>query len=176
MVMKRDYSNEKQLTDVIYFTGTEVEKTPFYGEKTLFVVGFRNPKKIALRAKENTCRHIYLGANMCFRNTKWDDSKYMKLREIIKSLVSKAHKVTLDISKDFDLRELDEFKENEYFHIMYSLPIAHAESYSKRITIKIDDIDFNTTNSGVWCNKLEELMNPLVKTSWDSYSTDEVIE
>ena len=113
---------------------------------------------------------------MCFRNTKWDDSKYMKLREIIKYLISKAHKVTLDISKDFDLTELDEFKENEYFHIMYSLPIAHAESYSKRITIKIDDIDFNTTNSGVWCNKLEELMNPLVKTSWESYSTDEVIE
>ena len=59
-MMKRDYRNEKQLADVVYFIGTEVEKTPFYGEKTLFVVGFRNPKKIALRAKENTCRHIYV--------------------------------------------------------------------------------------------------------------------
>jgi len=49
--MKRDYRNEKQLADVKYFIGTEVEKTPFYGEKTLFVVGFRNPKKNCLESK-----------------------------------------------------------------------------------------------------------------------------
>jgi len=176
MVMKRDYKNEKQLADVKYFIGTEVEKTPFYGEKTLFVVGFRNPKKIALRAKENKCRHIYIGANMCFRNTKWDDSKYMKLREIIDYLLKQSYKVTLDISRDFKLDELENFKSNEYFHIMYSLPIANAEDYASRITIKIDDIDFNATNTGVWCNNLDSLMNNLVKTEWSSYSTDEVVE
>ncbi len=175
-MMKRDYRNEKQLADVVYFIGTEVEKTPFYGEKTLFVVGFRNPKKVALRAKENTCRHIYLGANMCFRNTKWDDSKYMKLREIIDYLLDQSYKVTLDISRDFKLDELEQFKDNEYFHIMYSLPIANAEDYANRITIKIDDVDFNSTNTGVWCNNLNKMMDNIVKTEWSAYSTDEVLE
>ena len=59
--------------------------------------------------------------------------------------------------------------------IMYSLPIPNAEKYSKAITIKID-IGFNKTNTGVWCNQLEKLMDPLVKTEWSSYTTDEVIE
>ena len=113
---------------------------------------------------------------MCFRNTKWDDSKYMKLREIIDYLLGKSHKVTLDISREFKLDELEKFKDNEYFHIMYSLPIANAEDYANRITIKIDDVDFNSTNSGVWCNNLNKMMDNIVKTEWSAYSTDEVLE
>ena len=35
--MKRVYKNNL-VEDVDYFVGNEVEKTPFYGRKTLFVV------------------------------------------------------------------------------------------------------------------------------------------
>ena len=59
---------------------------------------------------------------------------------------------------------------------MYSLAIPYAEKYSKAITIKIDDVGFDKTNSGVWCNPLDKLMEPIVKTEWSAYVTDEIIE
>ena len=59
---------------------------------------------------------------------------------------------------------------------MYSLPIAYAEKYQDKITVKVDDIGFNKTNTGVWCNPLNKMMNPITKTEWSSYTTDEVIE
>ena len=173
--MKRVYRN-KPTEDVSYFVGNEVEKTPFYGRKTLFVVGLRNARKILKKANDHTCRHIYLGANMSFKNVEWNEARTSKLRETLDVLLNERFQVTLDISKTFDLSTIDSFADNEYFHIMYSLPIPNAEKYSKAITIKIDDIGFNKTNTGVWCNPLDKLMDPVVKTEWSSYTTDEVIE
>lgn len=173
--MKRTYKN-KATTDVSYFVGNEVEKTPFYGRKTLFVVGLKNPRKIVKQANDHKCRHIYLGANMSFKNTKWNESKCNDLRECINHLLDNQFQVTLDISKTFDLTTIDMFLDTEYFHIMYSLPVAYAERYKDAMTIKVDDIGFNKTNSGVWCNGLHKLMDPISKTEWSSYTTDEIIE
>ena len=113
---------------------------------------------------------------MSFKNTVWSEDKTSKLREILDALLNERFQVTLDISKSFDLSTINMFVENEYFHIMYSLPIPNAEKYAKANTIKIDDIGFNKTNTGVWCNPLDKLMDPVVKTEWSSYTTDEVIE
>ena len=43
--MKRIYDDGTE-ESVIYFVGTEVEHTPQYGERTLFVVGLRDPDEI----------------------------------------------------------------------------------------------------------------------------------
>ena len=75
--MKRNYKNKPIHDEVAYFVGNEVEKTPFYGRRTLFVVGLRNPRKIAKQAKDFTCRHIYLGANMSFKNTNWNEVRVL---------------------------------------------------------------------------------------------------
>jgi hypothetical protein len=173
--MKRVYRN-KPTEDVSYFVGNEVEKTPFYGRKTLFVVGLRNPRRIVKKALDFHCRHIYLGANMSFKNVDWSENKTSKLLEIIQHLLDQQLQVTLDITKGFNLSTIDPFVGSDYFHIMYSLPIAYAEKYKDAITIKVDDISFNKTNTGVWCNPLNKLMDPISKTEWSSYTTDEVIE
>ena len=52
--------------DTKFFVGTEVEHTPMYGQRTLFVIGLQNPKEILARALNNNCPHIYLGANQSF--------------------------------------------------------------------------------------------------------------
>ena len=119
--MKRNYKNKPIHDEVSYFVGNEVEKTPFYGRRTLFVVGLRNPRKIAKQAKDFTCRHIYLGANMSFKNTNWNEVRVSRLRETIQHLVDNQFQVTLDISKTFDLSTIDMFLDSEYFHIMLSL-------------------------------------------------------
>ena len=174
--MKRLYKNKPINDDVSYFVRNEVENTPFYGRRTLFVVGLKNPRKIVKQAKEHNCRHIYLGANMSFKNLNWNEQRCSLLRDSIQYLLDTQHQVTLDISKTFDLTTIDMFNDSEYCHIMYSLPIANAEKYKDTITVKVDDIGFNKTNTGVWCNPLSNLMNPISKTEWNSYTTDEVIE
>ena len=40
--MKRDYK-DGVATDITFFTGVEIEHTPAYGMKTLFVVGVHDP-------------------------------------------------------------------------------------------------------------------------------------
>ena len=52
--------------DTKFFIGTEVEHSPAYGQKTLFVIGPQNPKEILARALNNNCPHIYLGANQSY--------------------------------------------------------------------------------------------------------------
>ena len=36
--------------DTKFFIGTEVERSPAYGQRTLFVIGRQNPKEIRARA------------------------------------------------------------------------------------------------------------------------------
>ena len=63
--MKRDYTDGEQ-DNVTLFTGVEVEHTPAYGQRTLFVVGIHNPIDLMQKAREQDCTHIYLGANQSF--------------------------------------------------------------------------------------------------------------
>ena len=53
---------------VDFFIGTEVEHTPAFGLKTLFVVGLQDTETILLTAHKNECRHVYFGANQSFPN------------------------------------------------------------------------------------------------------------
>ena len=41
--------------DVRFFIGTEVEKSPAYGQRTLFVVGYQPTNEILARALNNNC-------------------------------------------------------------------------------------------------------------------------
>jgi hypothetical protein len=50
--------------NVDFFTGTEVERTPAFGKRTLFVVGVQSVDHIA--AKMAGCEHIFFGANHSF--------------------------------------------------------------------------------------------------------------
>jgi hypothetical protein len=59
--MNRDGHN-----DISFFIGTEVEHTPAFGLRTLFVVGLQDSQIIKQEAMNNDCEHIYFGANQSF--------------------------------------------------------------------------------------------------------------
>ncbi len=59
--MKRDYATG-QAEEITYFTGIEIEKTPAFGLKTLFVVGVQAPENIIDLATHEKCEHLYFGA------------------------------------------------------------------------------------------------------------------
>jgi len=69
--------------EVSFFIGTEVEHTPAFGLRTLFVVGVQDPQIVLQEFNNNNCEHIYFGANQSFPDLDkndgagWRDWEYM---------------------------------------------------------------------------------------------------
>ena len=171
--MKRDYTTGTAEA-VTYFTGIEIEKTPAFGLKTLFVVGVQAPENIIDLATHEKCEHLYFGANQSFDGTDiggWD--------QMISHCLRLGYKCTLDFDVEFCtskskwLQELSKFEDT--FIPQISVKIPNLTKYNKNATVKIDDIDFKATNEGVWCHSLTELKNKDVFTDWSEYGNDKVI-
>lgn len=158
-----------------FFIGTEVEHSPTYGQRTLFVVGKQNPKEILARALNNNCPHIYLGANQSFALDGTDEDSY-EWDHIIMTLVEAGVWTTLD----FDVCDIEwvlELGATEYdnFIPMISVKIPYIRQLNYNATLKIDDKDFKATNPGVWCHSVQNLMSRDAFTDWSKYTKDEVI-
>ena len=160
-------------TGAQFFTGTEVEHTPAYGMKTLFVVGVQDVNDIA--ASLNGAEHIYFGANMSFPPLEINDRKNWDAWEgMIKFFLNKGYLCTLDV----DVACTEALVEGglcEYnnFIPMISVKIPYSQLLGYNATIKLDDKGFNKTNPGVWCHSLHELQNRATFTDWSKYTKDE---
>ena len=174
--MKRDYTTG-QAEAITYFTGIEIEKTPAFGLKTLFVVGVQAPETIIDLATHEKCEHLYFGANQSFDGTDiggWD--------QMISHCLRLGYKCTLDFDVEFCtskskwLQELSKFEDT--FIPQISVKIPNLTAYNKNATVKIDDIDFKATNKGVWCHRLSSITRTGFRsgyTDWDKYGNDEII-
>ena len=167
--------------DTKFFIGTEVEHSPAYGQKTLFVVGLQNPKEILARALNNNCPHIYLGANQSFNPTytgqeeedqSWRDWDFMVM-ELLKNDIW----VTLDYDVKHHEGVLESgFTEYDTFIPMISIKMPYIQQLGYNACIKIDDKGFKATNPGVWVHKVHDIMDRKTFTDWTKYTKDEVIE
>ena len=161
--------------DTKFFIGTEVEHSPAYGQRTLFVIGLQNPKEILARALNNNCPHIYLGANQSYRPT--NAKEYQDWDFVLISLLKEDIWVTLD----FDVADAEEVLEGgmvEYdtFIPMISVKLPYINQFNYNATLKLDDKDFKATNPGVWSHSLHELLDRKVFTDWSKYTQDEIID
>lgn len=159
--------------EVIYFIGTEVEHTPVYGEKTLFVAGPQDGDEIVSNALKHNCKHIYFGANQSFPLHKIDITEVIKWKQMILHCLNKGFWCTLDfdICNSSAILEMDLSKYDKFIPII-SAKIPNISEYNKNTILKIDDIGFDATNEGVWCHKLNDLKDNTVHTSWDKYTGD----
>tara|TARA_Y100001937_G_C6977402_1_gene266122 strand:- start:136 stop:642 length:507 start_codon:yes stop_codon:yes gene_type:complete len=158
-----------------FFIGTEVEHTPAYGQRTLFVVGYQPKEEILARALNNTCPHIYMGANQSFNPPTKKD--WVGWTELITDLLKEGIWVTLD----FDVSLTEDvlncgFAEYNTFIPMISVKLPHIHQLGYNATLKLDDKDFKATNPGVWCHSVHTLKNRKVFTDWTKYTQDEIIE
>jgi hypothetical protein len=158
-----------------FFIGTEVEHSPAYGQRTLFVVGLQSAEEILTRALNNKCPHIYLGANQSFNptNDDWDHWD-----QLITSLLKDGVWVTLDF--DVEYAKHPWFHDNcwcEYdnFIPMISVKMPYIRLFNYNATVKIDDTGFKKSNPGIWCHSLHSLQNRDQFTDWSKYTKDEVI-
>lgn len=162
--------------DVDFFYGTEVEHTPAYSKPTLFVVGVQKADDIlaALTRGPKPVEHIFFGANHSFdpqNNLDW-----ARWEGMVGVFLSKGYLCSLDIPitavKDFNDTGLCEFR-NFIPQIRVSVPYTKLWNYNTML--KIDDVDFDATNPGVWTHSLHSLMSRDTFTSWDEYSKDQPV-
>jgi hypothetical protein len=169
--MKRDYTTG-EADNVQFFIGIEVEHTPAYGLKTLFVTGIHPVEHIALNL--NGAEHIFFGANHSFNPQtpeEWD-----QWQDMIQFFLDKDYLCSLDIP----LSAVEEFNDgglNEYdnFIPQIRVPIPYIKLWNYNTMLKIDDRDFKATNPGVWSHSLHKLMDRDNFTSWDKYKEDKIL-
>jgi len=163
---------------VKFFIGTEVEHSPAFGMRTLFVVGVQDSAEIVATAQKNNCEHIYFGANQSFPNLAVNNSgEWNRWENMIGSCLMHGAWCTLDVDVSVAEGLLEgTLIDHSRFIPMISVKLPYAKLYNYNTTIKIDDKDFQATNPGVWCHSLHELQNRAVFTDWSKYTQDEVIK
>ena len=180
--MKRDYQ-DRVAKDILFFIGNEVEHTPAFGMRTLFVTGVQPITEIQdwlddFNSFEDTSkhiRHIFFGSNHSFNPQ--DRLEWQRWESMIEHYLNMGYLCSLDIP----LSAVEEFNDgplNDYdnFIPQIRVPIPYIKLWNYNTMLKIDDKDFKATNPGVWTHSLHVLKNRSTFTSWDKYKDDEVLK
>ena len=172
--MIRDYKTGEK-DSVTFFTGVEVEKTPAYGMKTLFVVGLQDPEDILTHTTEENCTHVFFGANHSYDPK--DANEYIAWENMIQSILKEGYLCSLDIPITIAEEFLEGgLVEKDNFIPQLRVPVPYAKLWNYNTMLKIDDKDFKASNPGVWCHSLHDLMDREKFTDWTKYGLDKVIK
>lgn len=179
--MQRDYSDGKA-NNVIFFIGDEVEHTPAFGMRTLFVTGVQPTDAIdSILNDQNSyndtskhIKHIFFGANHSYNPANYDEHKDWE--EMIFYFLDKDYLCSLDIP----INQVEEFHESGYcerdnFIPQIRVPIPYIKLWNYNTMLKIDDKDFKATNPGVWSHSLHNLLDRNKFTDWSKYGKDQIL-
>lgn len=171
--MKRNYSLGIK-DNIIFFEGIEVEHTPAYGMKTLFVTGVQLIETIESLVEQDI-KHIFFGANHSFNPQTPEEHRLWE--DMILYFLEKDYLCSLDIP----FNQVEEFHENGYceydnFIPQIRIPIPYIKLWNYNTMLKIDDKGFKATNPGVWSHSLHSLMDRSKFTDWSQYNNDEIIK
>jgi hypothetical protein len=168
--------------DTQYFTGIEVEQTLAFGKKTLFVNGMLDPQEVVTIATSKGIDHVYLGANQSF----WLDNKdasgvatpeqFRGWNNLFTTLREAGLWITLDYDVKYHSWVLEQgFNEYNRFISMISVKLPHIDALNYNACLKVDDKDFDATNSGVWVHSVHTLKDQTAYTDWSKYKNDKGI-
>jgi len=170
--MDRDYKTGKS-DSVGVFSGLEIEHTPAHGLQTLFLA--RNDltlEQIRELAKMVNAKAIYYGANRSFMH-----NHGLQLAQMMK-LMDTGYYVTIDYPYSLHTEVKERFKsvwKNEKFIPFCSIIFPNSED-DDQLCIKVDDVDFNKTNPGVWTMSMNHFKQTSGFTSWKEYKQDQPIQ
>lgn len=173
--MKREYKTG-EVDNVKLFVGVEVEKTPAFGKKTLFVTGIHDHNQIIKFYKQNDCEHIFFGANHSYNPTKAAD--FERWEKFISKFLVKGYLCSLDIPSTINLEWFLDGSLVEYDDFIPQLRVVvpFIEQWGYNAMLKIDDKGFRKSNPGVWCHSLHDLMDRNKFTDWSKYGLDKVLK
>jgi hypothetical protein len=170
--------NREGHDSVDFFVGTEVERTPAFGKRTLFVVGIQPVDEIAYHFDRHPMgiEHIFFGANHSFHPDPDNHLEWQRWESMITYFLEQGYLCSLDIPvkcvETFNDSGLCEYR-NFIPQIRVSIPYIQLWNYNTML--KIDDMDFDATNPGVWTHHLHSLMKRETFTSWDQYQEDKTV-
>jgi hypothetical protein len=175
--MDRIYKQGKT-NDAKYFVADEVERTPLYGMRTLFVVGVQPVNEIVSKALEFKCPAVYFGTGNSFSPAGYDDAEYYNTWD---RMISDVMEHDLWATLDFDVKHCDGVlemvcAENRRFVPMIAVKMPYVRQFNYNATLKIDDVDFDKSNPGVWCWSLEDLLKRDHFSDWEQYRNDTIIQ
>ena len=184
--MNRSY-NTGTSSAATFFTGTEVEHTPAYGKKTLFVVGIQPAAEIqdwlddfaSYEDQSRHIEHIYFGANMSFPKDLQvnNGAEWAKWELMIYHFLDQGYLCTLDVDIACAEGLVESGMCERYNFIpMISAKLPYVQLLGYNAIIKLDDKDFEASNPGVWCHSLHELQNRRNFTDWSEYTKDQIIK
>lgn len=172
--MERHYINGFFADDEVKtFIGTEIEHTPAYGLRTLFLA--RNDlttDEILELCVMNECEAIYYGANR-----KYMHNHALQLAQIHKFLAD-GYYVTVDYQYEIHKAVKQKFStvwSHPKFIPFCSIIFPNSEE-DTQLCFKIDDVDFNKTNPGVWSSTMKKFKEQSGFTGWDEYKSDEPLQ
>jgi len=175
--MEREYK-EGTKKDIKFFTGKEIENTPAYGLKTLFIVGLHG-QEIIKEHLHNDMKHIFFGANHSFdpASQSHDADYYNEWEKMIEAFLKEDYICSLDIP----INAAEYFLEGtcvEYNNFIPQLrvPIPYIKQWNYNTMLKIDDKGFKKSNPGVWTHSLHDLMKREKFTDWTDYGLDKIIK
>ena len=170
--MLRDYKTGVS-EDVGIFSGKEIEHTPAYGLQTLFLA--RNDltfDQIIECAKSVKAKAIYYGANRTF--LPHIANQVLQMEKLLK----KGYWVTIDYQHtehDLVKKNFQKIWNHKKFIPFCSIIFPNV-SKDKQVCFKIDDVDFNKTNAGVWTMSMEDFKKKAGFTKWSQYKKDKPIK
>ena len=173
--MKRDYETGTA-DSITFFTGVEVEKTPAFGMKTLFVTGVQDYNEIMKYYKEEQCEHIFFGANHSYNPVTSEEFEDWDL--MIRAFTDKGILCSLDIPSTINLEWFLDggLVESNNFIPQLRIVVPYIAQWGYNTMVKIDDKDFKASNPGVWCHSLHDLMDRNKFTDWSKYGLDKVLK
>ena len=173
--MKRDYETGSA-EDVVFFTGIEVEKTPAFGKKTLFVTGIQKYVDIKKHYANEQCEHIFFGANHSYNPVTAEEFENWDL--MIKVFLDEGIMCSLDIPSTINLEWFLDggLVESDNFIPQIRVVIPYIKQWNYNTMVKIDDRGFKETNPGVWCHSLHDLMDREKFTDWNKYGNDKITD
>jgi len=181
--MKRDYDTGISEA-VTFFIGNEVEHTPAFGMRTLFVTGVQPIEAIERILGDENClldntkhiKHIFFGANHSFKPVDDNLDTWSPWESMITYFLDQDYLCSLDIP----LSAVEQFNDgglNDHnnFIPQIRVPIPYVKLWNYNTMIKIDDKDFNATNPGVWSHSLHTLKDRSKFTPWTAYKNDKIV-
>ena len=173
--MNRDYGTGTA-DNITFFTGVEVEKTPAFGMKTLFVTDIQDYNEIMKHYTDEQCEHIFFGANHSYNPKTSDEFEDWDLA--IRAFLQEGILCSLDIPSTINLEWFLDggLVENENFIPQIRVVVPYVKQWNYNTMVKIDDKDFKASNPGVWCHSLHDLMNREKFTDWGKYGLDKVLK
>ena len=165
--------NTEERQNIVYFTGYEVEHTICHGMYTLFVVGTPPVTEILEQAKKHEVKQIYFGTSQSFNPNNISKEEYGPWDKVIWGCLDAGYWVTLD----FDVKHIEGIHESGYcehdrFVPMISVKLPYIRLLNYNTTLKLDDLTWGKTNSGVSTHQLNDLMGKDKYTYWDQYTKD----